>query len=97
MLDNDFVEKVAIVTGGGSVYRESLCRAPGSPGAKVVVADWDLEAAEKVAADLGPAAVACHVDVSDPSACQSMVDQAVSEFGKLDVAVNNAGIGGQQR
>lgn len=96
MLDNDFAEKVAIVTGGGSGIGRACAALLTRRGAKVVVADWDLEAAQKVAAELGPAALACHVDVSDPSACQTMVDQTLSEFGKLDVAVNNAGIGGQQ-
>jgi NAD(P)-dependent dehydrogenase (short-subunit alcohol dehydrogenase family) len=94
--ENDFADKVALVTGGGSGIGRACATILARRGAKVVIADWNLEAARQVAADLGPAVRACQVDVSDISACQTMVDQTVSEFGRLDVAVNNAGIGGQQ-
>jgi NAD(P)-dependent dehydrogenase (short-subunit alcohol dehydrogenase family) len=62
----------------------------------VLVADVAAEPAQRVAAAIGDAAVAHVVDVADPVACEAMVGAAVERFGRLDVAVNNAGIGGPQ-
>jgi NAD(P)-dependent dehydrogenase (short-subunit alcohol dehydrogenase family) len=92
----DFDGKVAIVTGGGSGIGQSCATLLARRGARVVIADRDLDAAERVAKELGDDAHACGVDVSDPEACQAMVAEAVARFGRLDVAVNNAGIGGTQ-
>jgi NAD(P)-dependent dehydrogenase (short-subunit alcohol dehydrogenase family) len=50
--------------------------------------------AERAAGDIGDAAAAFGVDVSDPPQCEQMVADAVQRFGGLQVAVNNAGIGG---
>lgn len=90
----DFTGKVAIVTGGGSGIGEACAVLLAQRGAKVVIADRDRDAALLVAKDIGEAAHAFEVDVSDPDACQGMADEAVRVFGRLDVAVNNAGIGG---
>jgi len=96
MVDRDFADRVAIVTGAGSGIGAACARLLAERGAQVIVADLDLDAAEKVAADLGENALAVGVDVADPSSCEEMVRAAVSAFGRLDVAVNNAGIGGPQ-
>ncbi|GAA0504836.1 oxidoreductase [Paractinoplanes deccanensis] len=95
-MEQDFAGKVAIVTGGGSGIGEATAVLLAQRGAKVVVADWDAEAAERVAKDIGDAAMPYAVDVSDPEGCGAMVHAAVEAFGRLDVAVNNAGIGGPQ-
>jgi NAD(P)-dependent dehydrogenase (short-subunit alcohol dehydrogenase family) len=63
-------------------------------GARVLVADLDASAAERVANDIGSSASSCPVDVSDSEQCAAMVAAAVDTFGQLDVAVNNAGISG---
>jgi NAD(P)-dependent dehydrogenase (short-subunit alcohol dehydrogenase family) len=63
-------------------------------GARVLVADMNTSAAERVAGDIGDAAAAFSVDVSDPQQCEAMVADAVQRFGGLQVAVNNAGIAG---
>ena len=85
--------RVAIVTGGGSGIGEALCRALAARGDTVVVADIDGASAERVAGDIGAKAVAAKVDVRDPIAMQALVDDTVATHGRLDLMVNNAGIG----
>ncbi len=87
--------KVALVTGAGSGIGEATARALTAAGAKVLVADLNAAQAARVAADLGPErATSCTVDVTDPDACVAMVQTVLDAFGRLDIAVNNAGIGG---
>jgi len=90
----DFADKAALVTGAGSGIGEACAVLLAGRGANVLVADVDLEAATRVAEAIGKPAVAHEVDVRDPKACEAMVAAAVDAFGRLDVAVNNAGIGG---
>lgn len=96
MADQDFTGKVAIVTGGGSGIGAACARLLAGRGANVLIADLQLEAATRVAAEIGDAARPHAVDVADAASCEAMVDAAVEAFGSLDVAVNNAGIGGPQ-
>ncbi|MBY0137313.1 SDR family NAD(P)-dependent oxidoreductase [Paracoccus yeei] len=86
-----FKDKVAIVTGGASGQGLETCRGFARDGGKVVVADWNYEAAQKAAEEIGGLAV--KVDVSREEQVKAMVDTAVQNFGRLDVLVNNAGIG----
>lgn len=88
-------DKVAIVTGSaqgiGKCYAEALAR----EGAKVVLADINVEAVTENAraiAGSGGQAEAVEVDVSNPDAVQAMVDTTVERFGGIDVLVNNAAI-----
>src|SRR5690606_24242557 len=76
---------------------EAIVKAMAGRGAKVVVADFNVEAAERVASEVGgkDKAAAVKVDVADPAAVESMVRFATETFGRLDIAVNNAGIGGE--
>ncbi|MBT2133261.1 glucose 1-dehydrogenase [Croceibacterium sp. LX-88] len=91
----DFSGKVAIVTGGASGIGAAIVRDLAERGAKVVVADYNLAGAEEVATEVGSGAKAFKVDTSDAGAVETMVTFAVQAFGRLDLAVNNAGIGGQ--
>lgn len=88
--------KVALVTGGGSGLGEACAHALASRGATVVVADISKEAAERVAGELGGTAAAVTADVADEDAARAMIERIVADHGRLDVAVNNAGIGGDQ-
>ena len=87
----------AIVTGSGSGIGEGIARRLAANGANVVVCDINTDRAEAVAADLGGHGVesfGTSVDVADPDAVQTMVDQVVDRWGRLDIYVNNAGVGG---
>lgn len=92
----DFDGKVALVTGAGSGIGEACANTLAAGGAKVLVVDLDEEAGRRVADDIGDAAQFFAADVSSPEANEGMVKAAVDAFGGLDIAVNNAGIGGPQ-
>ncbi|MCW2583832.1 MAG: NAD(P)-dependent dehydrogenase, short-chain alcohol dehydrogenase family [Klenkia sp.] len=83
--------RVALVTGGGSGIGAACARQLAAAGAQVVVADLRREAAEETAAAVGGTAL--RVDVSDPGSVGAMVEEVRSRFGRLDVAINNAGVG----
>ncbi len=84
-------DKVAIVTGGAGGFGEGIARLFAEQGARVVIADLNADAAQKVATSIGSAAVAVHADVSKQADVQAIVDCAVKTFGGLDIVVNNAG------
>ncbi|TCT10382.1 glucose 1-dehydrogenase [Paralcaligenes ureilyticus] len=86
-LDN----KVAIVTGAGGGFGEGIAKLYAKEGAKVVIADINLEAAKRVAAQIGSSAMAIKSDVSRKSDVDELVKQCHSEFGSVDIVVNNAG------
>ena len=83
--------KVAIVTGAASGFGEGIARRFAEEGASVVVADLNVKGAERVAGDIGEAAVAVRADVSLRAEVEAMVATAMEAFGRVDVMVNNAG------
>lgn len=83
--------KVAIVTGAASGFGEGMAKRFADEGAKVVVADLNGSGAERVAGEIGAAAVACKADVSQRADVDAMVRLATDRFGRLDIMVNNAG------
>jgi NAD(P)-dependent dehydrogenase (short-subunit alcohol dehydrogenase family) len=85
--------KVAIVTGGAGGIGKATAELLAAEGAKVVVADIDVDAGQAVAAQIGAAAAFQQADVSDADQVQTVVDVAVDHFGGLDIMFNNAGIG----
>ena len=82
--------KIAIITGGGSGFGAGIVKKFIQEGAKVVVADINLENAKKVAMDTGGFAV--EVDVSNSLSFKNLVDKTLEKFGKIEIMVNNAGI-----
>ncbi|MGB7982348.1 MAG: SDR family NAD(P)-dependent oxidoreductase [Candidatus Nanopelagicales bacterium] len=90
----DFSGRAALVTGAGSGIGQACAELLAQRGARVLVADIDLAAAERVASGIGGDAAPFQVDVGDPDQCDAMVAAAIDAFGRLDVAVNNAGIAG---
>jgi NAD(P)-dependent dehydrogenase (short-subunit alcohol dehydrogenase family) len=96
---NSFVGKVAIVTGGGSGLGEAIGKAMAAKGARVVLSDINLAAAERVAGeivDTGGIASAIEQDTAKPEESEKVVKYAIANYGALHYAVNNAGIGGAQ-
>lgn len=89
-------EKVALVTGGGSGIGRAAAEAFARDGARVVVADVATAAGEETAhliENAGGKALFVRTDVSQNDQVEAMVAAAVSTFGRLDYAFNNAGIG----
>ncbi|MFC4009585.1 bifunctional aldolase/short-chain dehydrogenase [Nonomuraea purpurea] len=91
--------RVALVTGGGSGIGAATARRLAAEGACVVIADRDVAAAEKVAAEIGAGAyrtsdvaVAVGVDVTSEEQVVAAVRAAVLAFGGVDLVVNNAGL-----
>ncbi|MGD6752022.1 glucose 1-dehydrogenase [Streptomyces sp. BH105] len=90
-----FANKVAFVTGAGSGIGRATATAFAAEGAHVVVADIDSagnEETAQLAAEHGGRVLTIKCDVTSSSDIQTAVEQTVREFGRLDIAFNNAGI-----
>jgi 3-hydroxybutyrate dehydrogenase len=88
-------QKVAIVTGAASGIGKEIARQFASEGAKVAIADLNLEAAQAAAREIDPsgaAALAVRMDVTDEAQVDAGVDEVSRHFGGIDVLVSNAGI-----
>ncbi len=86
---------VAIVTGGAMGIGQGIAFRLAEAGASVVIADRDLEAAQRTAdliSERGGRTLALQVDVSAVSDAQTMIQQTIDAFGQVDILVNNAGI-----
>jgi len=86
-------DRVAIVTGGGRGIGRAYCIRLAEEGAKVVVADLDLENSKKVVEEIegaGGKAIAQKVDVSSESETNELAKVSIDSFGKIDILVNNA-------
>jgi 3-oxoacyl-[acyl-carrier protein] reductase len=83
--------KVAIVTGGASGFGEGIVRRFAAEGAKVVIADLNDDAAQKIAREIDGLAV--QTDVAKAADVKALAEAAVARFGDIDILVNNAGIG----
>lgn len=91
----DYSSAVAVVTGAGGGMGQSMAETFARRGAQVVISDIELDAAENVAAAIrgeGLTAIAVQADVANLHAVRQLADRAYSEFGKVDILCNNAGV-----
>lgn len=84
--------KTALVTGAAQGIGLAIASGFVAEGARVVIADINTEAAEKASRELGELTRPMHLDVTNQSSIDSVVDFTVSTFGRVDILVNNAAI-----
>jgi NAD(P)-dependent dehydrogenase (short-subunit alcohol dehydrogenase family) len=93
-------DRIAVVTGAAQGIGKAIAQAFVEEGARVLIADINGERAEDTATELavgGGTVRSLKVDVADPAGGESMVAHCMREFGRIDVLVNNAGIGINKR
>src|SRR5205807_4165522 len=91
----DLKDKVGIVTGGGTGIGRATALAMARAGAALVIGNRDAARGEEVVAlvrQAGGRAAFQQTDVSKPADVKALVERAVAEFGRLDMAFNNAGM-----
>ena len=97
-MEKIFDNKVVIVTGGGSGIGQATAILYAQEGAKVIVSDLNEKGGRETVASIkkaGGDASFIKTDVSKPEDCQALVKSSVDIYGRLDMAFNNAGIGGE--
>ena len=97
-METFFQNKVAVVTGGGSGIGEATAILYAKKGTKVVVSDVNEPHGNAVVQNIndnGGEAFFIKADVSIPADCEQLVNKTIGKYGQLDIAFNNAGIGGE--
>ena len=91
----NFKDKVVLITGAAQGFGKILAEELAARGAHLIIGDVKEDDVKSVGAQLnasGTEVVAMKCDVSKDTDCKAMVDKAIEVFGRLDIAVNNAGI-----
>ena len=91
----DLTGKVAVVTGGSSGIGKGIAQRLKEAGATVVIASMNEARIAATAAELGVTGI--QVDVTSAASVQALADSVIERFGKVDVIVNNAGVGSMGR
>ncbi|GAB3764448.1 SDR family NAD(P)-dependent oxidoreductase [Spirosoma pomorum] len=98
-MEHSLAGKTALVTGAASGIGKAVALLYAQHGANVLVSDLDAEKGQVVVEQIKGMDVQAHfvlADVSNPADNERLVNEAVNRYGKLDIACNNAGIGGEQ-
>jgi len=85
-------DRTALVTGGGRGIGQAICKQLAEVGARVAVADIDIDIARATEAGLPTSGLAVEIDVSSKKTVESAFAHTIEQFGQLDILVNNAGI-----
>ncbi|QJW91147.1 3-oxoacyl-ACP reductase FabG [Spirosoma taeanense] len=97
-MEHSLAGKTALVTGGASGIGKAVALLYAQHGANVLVSDLDAEKGQVVVEQIKGMDVQSHfvlADVGDPADCGRLVNETVNRYGRLDIACNNAGIGGE--
>ena len=84
--------KTALITGAARGIGLAFAKAYVTEGARVAIADIDIDRAETAAAEIGSAAIAVPLDVTDQASIDACVDRTVAELGQIDILINNAAL-----
>ncbi|MFQ6112138.1 MAG: SDR family NAD(P)-dependent oxidoreductase, partial [Nitrospinota bacterium] len=92
--------RVALITGGGSGLGKAMASALAEAGADVIIASRNMERLERAAEELkasGRRVLPLQVDITDAASVRAMAERALGQMGRVDILVNNSGIGGEKR
>jgi len=84
--------KTALITGAARGIGLAFARTYVAEGARVMIADIDIERAKRAAADIGDAAFAVEMDVTDQSSIDACVAKTIKALGQIDILINNAAL-----
>lgn len=90
----ELTDRIVLITGAASGIGRAAATLCAAAGAKLVLVDNDPDALVSTAAELGNAAITMVADVADPETASRYVDTAISRFGRIDIALLNAGMAG---
>ena len=96
-ISSDLAGRVALVTGASSGFGDRFARVLAASGAKVVLCARRKDRLDRLAAEIGPGALAVEMDATDAASLVRAVDAGEAAFGSIDILVNNAGIPDAQR
>ena len=91
----DFEGQVAVVTGGAQGIGHAVCQELRRGGARIVIWDNDADLGQKAAAELGGNSLAFAVDIADWQSVSDARDATLEASGRIDIAVNSAGVAGR--
>ncbi len=89
-------QRVAVITGAGSGIGQAMARRFAREGARILAGDVNGDAVEETSTMVGADGGTCKpftVDVTQPEQVRAMIEQAIAEYGRVDILCNNAGIG----
>ncbi|MFV0276537.1 MAG: SDR family NAD(P)-dependent oxidoreductase [Parahaliea sp.] len=94
-MSREFENKIVLITGGGAGLGEACAMDFARAGATVAVVDWSAESAQRVAGRISAAggeALPLVVDVGNAGMVEAMIAGVLAQWGRLDIAINNAGV-----